>query len=58
MVLQSPWTELFKMVELYLGDGLEIAGHLAMMLGIWQGQLKNKERANKWENAVTLEWLI
>ena len=31
---QVSWeTELFKSVDLYLGDGLEMAGHLVMMQG-------------------------
>ena len=29
-----PGTKLFKLVELYFGDGLEMAGHSAITLGI------------------------
>ena len=33
LLLQSPWTEFFKSIELYTGDGLEMAGHLTLTLG-------------------------
>ena len=34
LLLRSPRTELFWLVELYSGDVLEMAGHLAVTMGI------------------------